>query len=426
MKNIPVAEEVEKAILGEILRGSEFGFEGIENLRKEHFFIRNNQVIFQCISAMSLNNEPVDLVTVSNKLKSIGSLDSVGGAGYISSLLSQSGRFSPSQYIPILEEKFKLRKFIEHVEKSIGSAYDQTESNSIFSELEKVLFDLQADANAGNLTSKVCSQVLKDLEKKQRGEVEQGLRTSIHPWDNMMGGLRKLFYVLAARAAKGKTAMAEQMISQIIRDGNAVAVFEKDMSLEMLIARLACREANVPFVKYDLGKCNFSEYEEIKRWIKFFDTPLLRLFSPKNLTPSSFYSIVKREKKLNNIKAVFLDHVLHLDVGSDFRVGLTLASKVIRDSVRDNDIAHVILAQLNREAHNNERPTPKHIKEFDALYADCDTMVMLWSEKDSADVPSNELFPIKFTANKVRGGSEFEDDLGFNRPIMKFVPLKKI
>jgi replicative DNA helicase len=419
---LPQALEVERCVLGDMLvTSSSSNFEGI---REDHFSDRRNKLIFQAFVMMESKGEKPDHITITNKLKDLGLLDQVGGSNYVAGLPYLMTNVAADQYVPILDEKAKLRKIIEISDQASKQAYENIESLRILKTLELSAFCLESNDNSGSLTQKAVAEVLASIALKKTGERSFGLKTGIPSIDTALGGLKPSRYVvLAARAGKGKTAIMEQIITTIILSGKPILIVEKDMSPALLISRMACRMAKVPFYKLDNQECSIKEYDEIEKWVKVLDKTPLYIYSPSDFTPSALVSLIKREKKQNDIKAVFVDHILNLKISGDYRLGLTVASTMIRASVEETEIPHFILAQLNREGHGNERPSPKHIKEFDALYADCDAMMMLWSEKDTHDVPPGQLFPVKLTCNKNRYGSEFEDELGFDRPLMTFKPM---
>lgn len=419
-KVIPRDIEVEAAVLGEILLGTPAGIDCVSDLNADHFSDMRNKTVFRMILDMISESKPVDMVTVCSRLNSLGLIESAGGNSYVSTLATKSGFLLPEKYIKILEEKMRLRKIIDVSDKGQRMAYECVESEKIFNEIENDIFNLKDESESGNVLESSSLSVLANLDRKKSGEVFTGLKTSIDPIDRLLGGLNPLFYVLASRARMGKSALIAQIIGRLLVEKRPTLLFEKDMSSELFILRMACSMANVSFSKYDMGYAMAGEYDQVKSAIEFIRKSPFYIYSPPNFNVSTFSSIIRKEKRTHGIQAVFLDHVLNLDVGKDYRTGLTLASARIRDSVEDNKIPHVILAQLNRGAHNTERPTPAHIKEFDALFADCDAMMMLWSELETQDVPPSNLFPMKLTCCKNRYGPEFEDDIGFDRPLMKF------
>lgn len=419
-KSLPKDTNVEMAVLGEILLGSKAGLDSIEALHDDYFYDSRNQTIFRVINQMFKEGREIDMITVCSKINSMEMIELAGGNAYISSLVTMSGASVPEKYIEILKEKMNLRKIIETSEAAKSMAYGGSDSEEVLNRIENDVFSLKDESNSGNLLEMASISVLDALERKKSGEVVMGIKTSIDPLDRLLGGLNPLFYVLASRARMGKSALIAQIIGRLLVEKRPTLLFEKDMSSELFVLRMACSLANVNFSKYYMGYCQGSEYDDVKRSIEFIRKSPFYIYSPPNFTVSTMASIVRKEKRTHGIQAVFLDHVLNLDVGKDYRTGLTLASTRIRDSVEESKIPHVILAQLNRGAHNTERPTPAHIKEFDALFADCDAMLMLWSELETQDVPPSNLFPMKLTCCKNRYGPEFEEDIGFDRPLMKF------
>lgn len=420
MNEYPSDIKVESSVLGEILIGSEAGQNCIHLLTHEHFFSNAHKTIFDLIVSMTKAGKAVDAVTVTSEIKSLGILETSGGLGYVMELSTMAGMLLPEKYIQILEEKRKLRRIIELSEISSSKAFKNQDSDQVLNEIADELFKINDKSNSGNVTQSSVISVLDNLQRKKNGEVVTGIKTGIDVLDRLLGGFKPLFYTLASRARMGKTSLIAQIIKRIIIEKRPTLLFEKDMSPELFILRMACMMANVAFSKYDLGYSTHAEIEDIEKAIKFIDKSPLYIYSPSNFTVQTFSSIIKKEKRTHGIECVFLDHILNMDVGKDYRTGLTLASSRIRDSVEENKIPHIILAQLNRGAHNCERPNASHIKEFDALFADCDVMAFLWSEKEFVDVPPSELFPMKLTCGKNRYGSEFEEDIYFDRPLLTF------
>lgn len=425
MTTIPQDNHVESAVLGEILVGKDASNHCLPLLNKDHFFNPVHKMIFQIICEMHEQGKSIDGTTVSSRISSMNLVTECGGIAYVMQLSTMSGMLLPEKYIEILEEKRRLRSLIEISSSIQSKALLNEDSEKVMNEAEDEIFKLKDVSNSECLTEMASNNAITVLERKKSGEKGIYPKTGLSVWDEVLGGLKPLFYVLASRAKMGKTALISQIARRFLSEKRPVLIFEKDMGVEMFITRMACCMASVCFSKYDLDFCSNSEIEDVEKALKFIKKSPIYVYAPSNFNISTFTSIIKNEKRIHGIEAVFLDHILNMNVGKDYRTGLTLASSRIRDSVEENKIPHVILAQLNREAHNCERPNASHVKEFDALYADCDVMNFLWSEKESVDVPPNELFPMKLTCGKNRYGSEFEEDIYFDRPLMKFMDKNK-
>lgn len=265
-----------------------------------------------------------------------------------------------------------------------------------------------------------CDRLTKRLEAMERGEKIQGFASPLLVWNKAFGGICDgHLYALAARPGMGKTALMEQMVSDYISCDIPVAVFEKDMSPQMLIERMACRASKVSHWSLCNGYATREEVALIKRMIMALRESPLYLYNPTNLTPERMSSIVRRDHRVKGIKAVFLDHIQVLDVGKDKREGLTHASITIRQTTTETGIPHIILAHINRNGAKG-RPTPEDIKEFDQLYGDCDGMAILWTDFDKTKLENGKPLPMKAYFAKNRNGPTGEEDILFDGRLMTF------
>jgi len=250
----------------------------------------------------------------------------------------------------------------------------------------------------------------------------RGIPTTLGPWDEQFGGLMPgQLYALAGRPATGKTAALEMMIQACLERELPVCVFEKDMSPEKLIARMACRATDVQYWRYSRGAMHPAEIRNLRRGIEVFEKCPMHLYNPTGLTAERMCQIARRDIRINGVKAVFLDHIQALKVGKDLREGLTQASLTIRASVTETDVPHVVLAHINRNGAKG-RPRPEDIKEFDQLYGDCDGMMILWNDQDRTELAQDEMMTTKFYTAKNRDGGVSEAEMLFDGTRMMFKP----
>ena len=262
--------------------------------------------------------------------------------------------------------------------------------------------------------------MLAKLTRMDSGQVEPGLRTGISAWDALFGGLLPgQYYGLGGRPGMGKSAMMEQMIYRLVAEEVPVLLFEKDMSLGMLIERIACREARVPYWRFIRRLTNHEERERIRVVVDGLGKSCLRLHNPTNLTADKLCAMVRREQRQHGVQAVFLDHIQLLDVGKELREGLTRASIALSRHIPESNIPHVVLFHVNRNAAAG-RPRGEDVKEFDQLLGDVDALAMLWSEVKREDLRPGESLPVKFFAPKNRNGAVAEEEMLFESELMRF------
>lgn len=276
-----------------------------------------------------------------------------------------------------------------------------------------------------NQLGTACERLEERLKSAERGETITGLKVPLNAWNNTLGGLcASQLYAVASRPGLGKTAWMEQMVGNLLMAEIPCLVFEKDMAPEMLIQRIACRFAKVPQWKLMRGRLNAQEISAIREINDALKKSPLYLYNPTGLDGDKMGAITRREKRINKIEAVFLDHMQVLNTGKDIREGLTRSSLAIRNTTTETGIPHVILAHINRNGAKG-RPTAEDIKEFDQLFGDCDAMALLWSDADRTKLKDGEMLPVNMYFAKNRFGPIIEEKLLFDCPLMSFYDATK-
>ncbi len=428
--NIHSSEGEVWILSGLLAGGTSYVDETITNLSEDHFYERSHKIIFKAISETYESGSPVDAIIVSQKLKDQGKLEEIGGHFTVHKLsLSSPTRAHSEYWINLLDQKRLLRQALELFSVAEREIKETENVDQYISDLESKILNLRKVKNSDNLLVPGVDSALVRNEKLLSGIKVLGIETGIKPIDSIIGGLceSRLIYI-CARGGKGKTALIEQMFENIIKQGKPILVFQRDMPIEMMIERMACRNAGVNYFSYSMGHGTRESQLKVKLELEGLKEvkDLLHIQSPFRLTAQDLLSIVRREKKKHGIEAVFLDHIQNIDIGDDeMRQGLTKASSTIRRSAQDSNLPHVIIAQLNRDGSEG-RPKATHVKEFDSAYADCDSMVMLWSEKTQAELDVGEMMTVKFTYVKNRYGPEAEEEMLFDGNLLKFKEKRKL
>ena len=330
---------------------------------------------------------------------------------------------SPSQcghFFEILNDKLILRRAHEAGAWAVAESQVATQPKEFCAELQTRVASLDATAASEDLLEACCDEAERKVERMLKGEMDMGIPTGVRPWDKSFGGIMPgELYALAGRPGTGKTALLEMLIQQCLLADQPVTVFEKDMSPQKLIERMACRMTGMPYWRLARGMMNEAELRNVSKGIALLKTLPLHLYNPSGLTADRLCQIARRDIRVKGVKAVFLYHIQALRVGKDLREGLTQASLTIRANVTETNVPHIILAHINRNGAKG-RPAPEDIKEFDQLYGDCDGMMLLWSEQDKAELRPGEMLTTKFYSAKNRAGGPTEDEMFFDGPTMTF------
>ena len=207
--------EAEKSTLGSILLDKEAINRIIDFLKPEDFYNRAHQLIFSAMYTLFEKREPIDILSLSNKLEEMGHLEAIGGAGYLSSLINA---VPPSSHIlhygKIVERKKILRDLIDSAHHIIGlSNQEEEDIDQILDQAEQKLFSISqksSQSSFAHLGGPMIKEAFDRIDRLHKGDGKlRGYSTGFYDLDNYLAGLQKSdLIVLAARPSLGKTSLA--------------------------------------------------------------------------------------------------------------------------------------------------------------------------------------------------------------------------
>ncbi len=415
--------ESERAFVGCLVAGDGEAFETCP-ASAEHFLDPVAAAIFRAAVDLRAEQSPVSGPTVLHRL-GLKRIEELGGA----SLVRETCNFpSPSQaeyFFQAIDGKLTLRRGHTLGRWAVAEAEGTNDPAGYALELRQKSVGVEAMSECANGLQTALEAFEGKLRRIESGKPEHGLQTRLSAWNKLFGGvLDGQMYGVAGRPGTGKTALMEQLVCDFLAAEMPVSVFERDMSPQKLVERMACRLVKVPYWALARGIIGAPEVVSLRRGIDVLGAMPLIIHNPENLTPERMCSIARRDIRLHGSRCIFLDHIQTFGTGRDIREKLTSASLQIRDMVNTTGIPAVILAHINR-AGSKGRPTPEDIKEFDQLLGDVDAMLMLWSVKDRADLAAGELLEVNFYASKNRDAGVMEDVMLFKGDTMEFVTKAK-
>jgi replicative DNA helicase len=250
-RGLPSSMDAERSILGAILLDNASYYQASETLRAEEFSLDSHRRIFARMSEMMEAARPVDIITLSEELRTQQQLEAIGGVSYLASLTDGvPPRANIQHYVRIVKDKALLRGLINLSNKAIGRALEQSEPvDAILNDAEQGLIQLSQDARDIGFAS--ISDIVKehDIIKRITNQTAgiTGLATGFADLDEMTSGLQKSdLIIIAARPSMGKTAFVMNVAEHAgVNDKKVVAVFSLEMSRESLLMRMLCSHAKV-------------------------------------------------------------------------------------------------------------------------------------------------------------------------------------
>ncbi|MCK5416430.1 replicative DNA helicase, partial [Candidatus Parcubacteria bacterium] len=270
----PQNVDAEQTLLCSLLIDKDVILKVVDIVNEHDFYKNSHRYIFEAMKDLYAKNEPIDILTLTNKLKEREQLEKIGGRTYLAHLSNVSATSAHAEnYAEIIQKKATLRRLIKAAKRITELGYDENEEvDKLLDEAEQNLFKVsQAYSKTqfisiDNLLSDAFERI-DDLHKN--GSKKSGLTSGYPDLDRLLTGFQKSdLIIIAARPSVGKTTFALDIARKVaITNKSSIALFSLEMSKEQLVDRLLCAESNVSLWKMRSGKLsdkeNDNDFEKI-------------------------------------------------------------------------------------------------------------------------------------------------------------------
>jgi len=388
--------EAEQSVLGCLLIDKEALTKVADILRPEDFYKENHGLILEAMYELYEKREPIDLLSLSNRLRDKNQLEQVGGQSYLASLTNAVPTASNvAFYAQIVQKKATLRRLITAASDISGLGFRETEDiDVILDEAEQKLFQISQKYLKQNFVpiKSILAEAFDRLDElhRQSGKL-RGIPTGFTDLDNMLAGLQKSdLVILASRPSVGKTSLALDIARQVATKAKeAVGIFSLEMSKEQLIDRLLCAEANVNLWNLRTGR--LSDREEDDDFPRIGQAMGILSEAPIFIDDSATANVMEIRTKARRLK---LEHGLSLlivdylqlmegrSTYSDNRVQeVSEITRSLKAIARELNIPVIALSQLSRAAEQQSGPAiPKlaHLRESGSIEQDADVVLFIY------------------------------------------------
>lgn len=393
MKTPPHNLESEQCVIGSIIMEEETMVPVAEILDVEDFYIDAHKVIYE--SMLELNNErkPIDMVTVSNRLKEKGYLDQVGGVTYLTSITNMIPTTSNVKvYAEIVKKNSTLRKLIKASNDIISMGYEASHSlDDILNVAEKKIFDISQDRMSEDFKpiSEVLTSVTAMIEDVySKGSDLTGLDTGFIDLNKKLGGFHKSDLILiAARPGMGKTAFALNLVANAaIRSKASVAVFSLEMSKEQLVQRLLSSQSNVALDSISKGKIADDEWKKLTDAMTILSSSGIFIDDTPGIKVSEIRSKCRKLKMEKGLDMIMIDYLqlMEADGRADNRQQeVSKISRSLKILAKEMNCPVVALSQLSRNTESGKDHTPKlsDLRDSGAIEQDADIVMFIYRDE---------------------------------------------
>ena len=385
--------EAEQSVLGGILIENEAINRVTEILDADDFYRDGHRKIFNALINLSERDEPADLITLTNELRKIDQLDSIGGASYLASLIdSVPTAANIEYYAKIVKEKSILRKLIQTSTEIITQSYEDRGDVEVFlDEAERAIFDISEKRVRPSFFSirDVVKESFKTIERLfQKKELVTGVPSGFKELDRMTAGFQPSdLIIIAGRPSMGKTAFCLNVAQYAaVENKIPVAVFSLEMSKEQLVIRMLCSEAHVEGTRLRTGFLNESD------WPKLTIAAGNLSESPIYIDDSAALSVLELRAKARRLKSerglgmLIIDY-LQLMKGrarvESRQQEISEISRSLKALAKELNIPVIAVSQLSRktEERTGNRPQLSDLRESGAIEQDADLILFIYRDE---------------------------------------------
>ena len=439
----PQAIDIEEAVLGAILMEKDAVITVLDILKPESFYKDAHQKIYNAIVELSTKERPIDILTVTEELRSNDELESIGGPFYITQLTNRVASSAHIEYHSrIVAQKYIQRELIRISSEIQNRAFDDSiDVDDLLDFSERELFEI-AEGNIKRETAKINILIKKAMDQIEEAAKHEeslvGVPSGYTKLDRLTSGWQKSdLIIIASRPSMGKTAFALSMARTIAVEHNRpIAFFSLEMASVQLVNRLIVSETELPSNKIRNGNLDEHEWRQLETKIKQLveapvyidDSPAISIFELR--------AKCRRLKLQHDIQLIIVDY-LQLMTGPPNTLSreqeVSSISRSLKSIAKELDIPIIALSQLNRSVEirsGSKRPQLSDLRESGAIEQDADMVLFIHRPEKYGifeDDDGNSLVGLaEILLSKNRNGPIGDIILRFREEFAKFVELDEM
>lgn len=429
--------EAEQAVLGSLLIDKDAIVKIADILRPEDFYQEKHEIIYRAMQDIYEARDPIDLVTLTNKLEKEKKIENVGGASYLSELLSIVPTASHVvSYAKVVQEKATLRRLIKAAndimalgyqeDKNLSDLLDRAEQ-SVFTVSQKYLKEKFIPLK--DVLTDAFDRI--DLLHKDKSQL-RGIPTGFKGLDKLLAGLQPSdLVIIAARPSMGKSSLALNMAQHIAtKEKSSVGFFSLEMSKEQLVDRMLCTEAGIDLWKLRTGNLDDDDFPKLGHAMGSLSDAPLFIDDAANANVMEIRTKARRLQAEHGLDLIIIDYLQLMEGtnggGTDNRVQeVSEISRGLKGIARELDVPVIALSQLSRAVEQRQPKIPQlaDLRESGSIEQDADVVMFVYRE-DMYEQETDRKNIADILIKKHRNGPTGQVELFFHSDQTKFSDLE--
>ena len=433
----PQALDVEEAVLGALLIEPNCIDEAMDELTSSCFYSDKHKMVFNAMRSLTNEHVALDILSVTQKLKSEGNLEAVGGTVALAQLSQKNGAAAHIEYyIRILKQKCIQRELITASYEILKTSYDESVNvdDLIDQAQTKVFAAIQNNVKRDvQEIGKVVNEALEDIQRLQKSSGLSGVPSGFPSLDKITQGWQASdLIILAARPSVGKTAFVLNLARNAAVDFNMpVAFFSLEMPSIQLAKRMMVSETRLNADKFRGGEpIRDWEWEQLDIQLKRLVKAPMYIDDTPSLPVMEFRSKVKKLVKQKGVRLIVVDYLQLMQGPSELRgmreQEVAAISRTLKATAKEMNVPIIALSQLSRQSENrqgsNRRPQLSDLRESGSIEQDADMVVFIhrYDYQGLSDNP-DDVGRTQIIIAKHRNGAIADIDMKFRADEVRFV-----
>lgn len=443
----PHSEEAEESLLGCLLIDKDAIIKIADSLMPQDFYKDGHKIIYEAIKELYGGQQPIDIITLANRLEEKRKLEIVGGRSYLAKLsntVATSGNIT--NYSNIIQRKATLRRLQTAAAEISGLSFEEERDiDEILDQTEKKIFAVSQKylKNAFVPIDSLLTQAFERIDElhKKSGKL-RGLSTGFIDLDKLLAGLQKSdLIILAARPSVGKTSLALDIARQAaIANKEGVGVFSLEMGKEQLVDRMLCAQAGVSLWKMRTG--NLSDKDGDNDFAKIGEAMGKLAEAPIYIDDSGSLSIMEIRAKCRRLQMekglglIIIDYLQLMEgrgkYGDNRVQEIAEISRGLKSIARELNVPILALAQLSRAVEATHPAIPKlsHLRDSGSIEQDADIVMFIYRKAadrgfNVEELPAEDRHLAELYIAKHRNGPTGKVSLFFDETTTSFKNMSK-
>lgn len=438
--------EAEQSLLGSLMLDRDAMTRVADVVREDDFYREAHKDIFTVMLELYAKHEPIDVLTVGNRLEEKGTLERAGGRTVLATLTNSVPTSTHVlQYAQIVHKKATSRRLIGAASEITSLGYNEEE------EIEKLID--QAEQKILGVSERFAKQAFVPLRTilteaferidelhRERGKL-RGIPTGFHELDNVLAGLQRSdLIILAARPSVGKTSLALDIARQVATRGKLpVGVFSLEMSKDQLVDRMICAEAGVDLWKMRTGRLSDraedDDFPRIGHALGMLAEAPIFIDDSPNLSVIDIRTRSRRLQAEHGLGLIILDYLQLMESRTKIENRVQEIAEITRSLkglAREINVPVLALSQLSRAVEMSKPAIPKlaHLRESGSIEQDADVVMFIYRKAADRgyrmeDIPPDERHIAEVHIAKHRNGPTGTVRLFFDETKASFRPLER-